>query len=175
MSFVILLTQIWTISYIFIPLLSHKVSVPALFRNHIHSIQCLFLGVRMQLSLLHTRLFKICNCMYFPLKLFNHCHFCRCRRTIDFEIMLWLFNSLMFSYIHMPADIALVWLKSCMICVSKSCWQLGTSVFCDGVLWWLKEQWCKHIEHLNAPICTQYCPLSSCLSFDMLVAVIFNF
>jgi len=28
--------------------------------------------------------------MYFPLKLFNHCHFCRCRRTVDFEIMLWL-------------------------------------------------------------------------------------
>jgi len=38
--------------------------------------------------------------MYFPLKLSNHCHFCRCRRTIDFEIMLWLwwFDVFLLSY-----------------------------------------------------------------------------
>jgi len=38
LSVVILLTQIWTILCIFIPLLSHKVSVPTLLRNHIHYI-----------------------------------------------------------------------------------------------------------------------------------------
>jgi hypothetical protein len=46
----------------------------------------------------------------------------------------------MFPYTDMPAYIEVVWLKSCMICVSKSCLKLDTSVFYDEVLQWLKQQ-----------------------------------
>jgi len=83
-SFVILLTQIWSISYIFIPLLCHEVSVPTLLRNYIRSSQHLSLGVRMQLSLLHTRLFKF---PYWPdmlTRIFLSCWF--------YSISHWVFH-----------------------------------------------------------------------------------
>lgn len=83
-SFVILLTQIWTISYIFSPFLSHKVSVPFPFRNHICSSQHLSVGVRIQLSLLHTRLFRFPYWPHMLTRIFLSCWF--------YSISHWVFH-----------------------------------------------------------------------------------